>query len=193
MIKKIKITKEYKTIPKDFELDLEKITVITGENNSGKTNFIQAINSRKDTKFINAEFLNETGASLTPSIVYIAAENIKPSDSESKSSAKTTGLIKNLSELFSNLGIKFELENKEDIKGYIKNLIDKTNENLKDFVGRLKKARLEAGLTQVVAAKKLKRPQSYISKVEAGEQRLDIVEIKKFATLYKKDIIHFTK
>lgn len=61
------------------------------------------------------------------------------------------------------------------------------------FVQKLKKARLNVGLTQVEAARKLKRPQSYISKSEAGEQRLDIVEIKKFATLYKKDMSYFTK
>jgi len=62
-----------------------------------------------------------------------------------------------------------------------------------DFAERLKRARLEAGLTQVEAARKLKRPQSYISKAEAGEQRLDVVEIKKFANLYKKDISYFVK
>ncbi|MCI0566068.1 helix-turn-helix domain-containing protein [bacterium] len=62
-----------------------------------------------------------------------------------------------------------------------------------DFAEKLKKARLEAGLTQVEVAKRLKRPQSYISKSEAGEQRLDIVEIKKFATLYKKDVNYFIK
>jgi transcriptional regulator with XRE-family HTH domain len=62
-----------------------------------------------------------------------------------------------------------------------------------DFAERLKKARIEAGLTQVEAAKKLKRPQSYISKAEAGEQRLDIVEIKQFAKLYNKDVSYFVK
>lgn len=62
-----------------------------------------------------------------------------------------------------------------------------------DFAEKLRKARLDAGLTQVEAAKKLKRPQSYISKSEAGEQRLDIVEIRKFATLYKKDVGYFVK
>ena len=62
-----------------------------------------------------------------------------------------------------------------------------------DFALKLKKARLEAGLTQVEAAKKLKRPQSYISKSEAGEQRLDIVEIKKFAGIYKKEVGYFIK
>lgn len=63
----------------------------------------------------------------------------------------------------------------------------------KDFAQKLQNARLEAGFTQVEAAKKLKRPQSYISKAEAGEQRLDIVEIKKFAKLYKKDVGYFIK
>lgn len=61
-----------------------------------------------------------------------------------------------------------------------------------DFALKLKNARLEANLTQVKVAKKLKRPQSYISKSEAGKQRLDIVEIKKFASLYKKDIDYFS-
>lgn len=63
----------------------------------------------------------------------------------------------------------------------------------RNFAENLKNARLEAGFTQVEVAKKLKRPQSYISKAEAGEQRLDIVEIKKFAKLYKKDINYFAK
>ena len=62
-----------------------------------------------------------------------------------------------------------------------------------DFAAKLRKARREAKLTQVQVAKKLKRPQSYISKAEAGEQLLDIVEIKKFANLYKKDINYFAK
>jgi len=62
-----------------------------------------------------------------------------------------------------------------------------------DFVGRLRKARLEAGLRQIDVAKKLKRTQSYVSRVEVGEQRLDILELKKFAELYKKDFNYFVK
>ena len=62
-----------------------------------------------------------------------------------------------------------------------------------DFVGRLRKARLEAGLRQIDVSKKLKRTQSYVSRVEMGEQRLDILELKKFAILYKKDINYFIK
>ncbi|MDD4931314.1 MAG: helix-turn-helix transcriptional regulator [Candidatus Colwellbacteria bacterium] len=59
------------------------------------------------------------------------------------------------------------------------------------FVERLKKARLEAGLTQVQAAKKLGRPQSHISNVESGQQRVDVVELKRFAKIYNKDINYF--
>ncbi|HEV3245400.1 MAG TPA: helix-turn-helix transcriptional regulator [Candidatus Paceibacterota bacterium] len=43
------------------------------------------------------------------------------------------------------------------------------------FEERLRKARLEARLTQVQAAKKLGRPQSHISNVESGQQRVDVV------------------
>jgi len=62
-----------------------------------------------------------------------------------------------------------------------------------DFVGKLREARLEAGLRQIDVAKKLKRTQSYVSRVEVGEQRLDILELKKFAELYKKDLHYFIK
>ncbi len=61
----------------------------------------------------------------------------------------------------------------------------------KIFVERLRKARLEAGLTQVEAAEKLGRPQSHISNVERGEQRVDIVELKRFARLYGKKVEYF--
>lgn len=56
---------------------------------------------------------------------------------------------------------------------------------------RLKDARVESGMTQVEVAKKLKKPQSYISKVESGEQRIDIIELKLFASLYKKQLNDF--
>lgn len=62
-----------------------------------------------------------------------------------------------------------------------------------DFVGKLRKTRLEAGLRQIDVAKKLKRTQSYVSRVEVGEQRLDILELKKFAELYKKSLDYFIK
>lgn len=58
---------------------------------------------------------------------------------------------------------------------------------------RLKQARLDAGLTQEKVAKKIKKPQSYISKVEAGEQRIDVIELKVFANIYKKSIDFLVK
>ncbi|MFA6306788.1 MAG: helix-turn-helix transcriptional regulator [Patescibacteria group bacterium] len=58
---------------------------------------------------------------------------------------------------------------------------------------KLKKARIESGLTQEVVAEKIKKPQSYISKVEQGEQRIDIIELQHFASLYKKNLNYFIK
>lgn len=61
----------------------------------------------------------------------------------------------------------------------------------KQIVEKLNIARKQAGITQKEAALKLKKPQSYISKVEAGEQRIDIIELKEFSNIYKKSISFF--
>ncbi|MDP2837854.1 MAG: helix-turn-helix transcriptional regulator [Candidatus Moranbacteria bacterium] len=61
------------------------------------------------------------------------------------------------------------------------------------FIEKLCKARLEAGLKQIEVAKKLKRPQSYISRVESGEYRLDILEVKRFAKIYGKSVDYFVE
>jgi len=63
----------------------------------------------------------------------------------------------------------------------------------KEIINRLKQARIDAGLSQQAVADKLGKPQSYISKIESGERRLDVAEIKKFATIYKKDVSFFIK
>ncbi len=63
----------------------------------------------------------------------------------------------------------------------------------KYIVEQLKKARKEAGLKQAEVAKLLGRTQSHISKVEAGQRRIDIVALKEFAKLYNKDINYFIK
>lgn len=42
-------------------------------------------------------------------------------------------------------------------------------------------ARKEADLSQVALSKRLKRPQSFVSKYERGERRLDIVEFLEVA------------
>jgi transcriptional regulator with XRE-family HTH domain len=67
------------------------------------------------------------------------------------------------------------------------------SEEYKQVTGKLRQARLESGFTQEQVAEKLGKPQSYVSKSEAGERRLDITELKKFAVLYKKTINYFIK
>ena len=61
----------------------------------------------------------------------------------------------------------------------------------KQIAEKLKQARILVGLTQKEVAKKLNKPQSYISKVEQGEQRIDVIELQHFANLYKKNLNYF--
>lgn len=42
-------------------------------------------------------------------------------------------------------------------------------------------ARRKTGLTQIDVAARLRRPQSFVSKVESGERRLDVVELIQYA------------
>jgi transcriptional regulator with XRE-family HTH domain len=52
------------------------------------------------------------------------------------------------------------------------------------FLERLRQARMQAGLTQIEVAQRLGKPQSYVSKCESGERRVDIIEVATFARLY---------
>jgi len=61
------------------------------------------------------------------------------------------------------------------------------------IVGRLKKARRESRLKQGDVAKRLKRTQSYVSKMENGQCRLDILQLKEIAKTYKKNLNFFLK
>ena len=67
------------------------------------------------------------------------------------------------------------------------------SKDYKEIIERLKKARIEADLSQQAVADTLGKPQSYISKIESGERRLDVAEMKKFATIYKKPVDYFLK
>lgn len=58
---------------------------------------------------------------------------------------------------------------------------------------QLKSARIESALNQTEVAKLLGKTQSYISKVESGQLRIDIIQLKELAKLYKKDISYFLK
>lgn len=71
--------------------------------------------------------------------------------------------------------------------------MDKTifTDSHKRLVSKLVKARRNARLMQIDAARKLGRTQSYISKIESGQRRIDTVQLKEFARPYKKRIDFF--
>jgi len=120
MIKEIKITKnKFPPIPTDFYLkNMAKMNVIVGENNVGKTQFFNAVESEYEKEM---------------DIIYIKANDINPSDNQFKRTATTSELIKRVSKLFNNLNIDFDLTQESAIKEKLINLIKKTNENFKKF------------------------------------------------------------
>lgn len=54
-------------------------------------------------------------------------------------------------------------------------------------------ARNSAGLTQIDLARKLGRPQSFVSKYERGERRLDVIEFLEVARAIGIDPLHLIR
>lgn len=54
------------------------------------------------------------------------------------------------------------------------------------IAAKLRRARLDAGLNQSDVARRLRKPQSYVSRCETGDHRLDVIELQTFARIYKK-------
>lgn len=65
------------------------------------------------------------------------------------------------------------------------------SERYQQLIENLKKAREESGLTQSEAAKLLGRTQSFISKIESGQYRVDVIQLSMFAKIYAKTIRYF--
>jgi transcriptional regulator with XRE-family HTH domain len=63
----------------------------------------------------------------------------------------------------------------------------------KYLVKQLKNARKEIGFDQNKVADLLNKTQSYISKIESGQRRIDVIQLKELAKIYKKDINYFLK
>ena len=61
----------------------------------------------------------------------------------------------------------------------------------REIIQNLKAARLASGLTQTEVALKLNKPQSYVSKIERGERRIDVVELRQLLKIYKKALTDF--
>ena len=55
------------------------------------------------------------------------------------------------------------------------------SQSYRTLLDRITKARKEAGITQAELAEKLGRPQSFVSKIESGERRIDVIEFLQVA------------
>jgi transcriptional regulator with XRE-family HTH domain len=67
------------------------------------------------------------------------------------------------------------------------------SEEHKLLITKLKQARKKSGLKQEDVAKKLGKTQSYISKIEAGQRRIDVLQLKELAAVYNKKSGYFIK
>ena len=67
------------------------------------------------------------------------------------------------------------------------------SEQYERFKQLLIAARKKAGLTQVELAERLSRPQSYVSKYERGERRLDVIEFLEVAEAIGIEPIEFLR
>jgi len=61
----------------------------------------------------------------------------------------------------------------------------------RELLSRLRSARREAGYSQSQAAELLVKGQSFVSKCESGERRIDPIELLAFAKLYRKPLSYF--
>ena len=59
------------------------------------------------------------------------------------------------------------------------------------LLGLLREIREEAGLRQSDVAKKLGQPQSFVSKYESGERRLDLLELEAVSLACETDLESF--
>lgn len=57
----------------------------------------------------------------------------------------------------------------------------------------LRQIRLEAGLRQVDLAKRLRQPQSFVSKYESGTRRLDLLELQQVCSVCGISVSEFVR
>ena len=63
----------------------------------------------------------------------------------------------------------------------------------KAFLKLLREIREEAGLRQTDIATRLTQPQSFVSKYESGERRLDLLELEKVCKACRVDLADFVR
>jgi transcriptional regulator with XRE-family HTH domain len=57
----------------------------------------------------------------------------------------------------------------------------------------LRKVRLDAGLRQTDLARRLRQPQSFVSKYESGERRLDLLELGQICKAVGITLVNFVR
>lgn len=177
-IYKIKFIEENRSIPQGFVLpELGDTTVITGPNNSGKTNFITGIN--EFGKY--AELLDNADTQLTEiQPIYIPAE-IVITDEQLFKIGKTSDLIKTLKEYITG-DPKYTLQEDTDDhnKRKVTNLFDAVNNKLKDLLDNSNNPDvIEVGVKDEVA---LKDVLDQVFEIKPGNSPVGITH-KKFSNL----------
>lgn len=69
----------------------------------------------------------------------------------------------------------------------------KTHSEVSTLKQLLREVRLEAKLRQVDLAKKLNQPQSFVSKYESGERRLDLIELRSVCKALGISLVDFVQ
>lgn len=67
------------------------------------------------------------------------------------------------------------------------------SKNQKVLIERLRKAREDCGMDQITVANLLGKTQSFVSKIESGQRKINVIQLKEFAAIYKKDIAYFVR
>lgn len=57
----------------------------------------------------------------------------------------------------------------------------------------IREMRTAAGLTQAACAEALGKPQSYVSKIEGGSQRIDLLQLRDYCSVCGTSLMNFVK